>query len=140
MKKTTEELFHILKNTRSINSYIENQAENLSASSLEDYLAQLLSDKALSKSECIQKSGLDRTYCYQIFSGAKKPSRDKLLALCIGMELTTDEVQQLLKATGYPPLYPRHQRDSVILFCLNRRLSLSELNELLFEMDMPLLQ
>lgn len=139
MKKSTEELLNILKSTADISSFINNHSENLTTLPLNEYLSQLLLEKSISKSDCIKKSGLDRTYCYQIFSGAKTPSRDKLLALCFGMKLTTDEVQQLLKQTGYPPLYPRIKRDSMIIFALNRNFSIEDANALLFEMDYTLL-
>lgn len=139
MKKSTDELLNILNNTSNISAYIEDQTENLTVTSPSLYLEDILSKKSLSKSQCIKKSGLDRTYCYQIFSGIKIPSRDKLLALCFGMELATDDVQQLLKNTGYPPLYPRDKRDSVILFALNRKLSIEDTNALLFEMNFALL-
>ena len=82
----------------------------------------------------IRKSGLDRTYCYQIFDGRKRPSRDKVLALCFAMDLSFMEVQQLLKATGYPILYARMERDSAIIFCLQRNCALSDANELLYEL------
>ena len=139
MNKSTDELLNILKNTSNISSYMQNQAENLTIFSPCEYLENLLSKKSLSKSECIKQSGLDRTYCYQIFSGIKTPSRDKLLALSFGMKLTTDEVQQLLKHTGYSPLYPRDKRDSILLFAFNRRLSIEDANALLFEMEFTLL-
>lgn len=140
MKKSTEELWNILKNTQDIDSYMEEQQENLTTQSAAEYLERLLSEKSLSKSDCIRKSGLDRTYCYQIFSGAKTPSRDKLLALCFAMELSVDEVQLFFRQTGYPLLYPRNERDSIILFSLNRKLSLVDTNELLFEKGLPLIQ
>lgn len=140
MKKSTEELLKILKNTSDISDYLEGQQENLNAESLPDTLNSLLEKKSISKSQCIQKSGLDRTYCYQIFSGVKRPSRDKLLALCIAMQLTIEEVQGLLKQAGYAILYPKNQRDSVLLFAFHRKLSLTDTNELLFEMDLPLIQ
>ena len=139
MKKSTEELLNILKNTSNISTYIENQKEAQVSASLSDVLEQLLTDKSISKSDCIRRSGLDRTYCYQIFSGAKKPSRDKLLALCLSMGLSATEVQTLLKQTGYAILYPRLQRDSVILFAFYHKLSLTDLNELLFEMELELI-
>lgn len=140
MKKTTQELLLLLKNTPKIETYLENHQESLISISLPDALTKLLQQKAISKSACIQKSGLDRTYGYQIFSGMKTPSRDKLLSLCFAMELGGDETQNLLNQTGYTCLYPRHKRDSVLLFALHKNLSVTEVNELLFEMGLALLQ
>ena len=67
-------------------------------------------------------------------SGRKRPSRDKVLALCFAMHLSFTEVQNLLKATGYPILYARIERDSAIIFSLQRNCALSDVNELLYEL------
>ena len=76
----------------------------------------------------------DRIYAYQIFSGTRKPNRDKLLALGFGMELSIEEMQKMLKISEYPILYVKNKRDSIILFGLKKKASLSEVNELLYEM------
>lgn len=140
MKKSTGELLDILRNTQNIDTYIENEKENFVAEDLTARLEKLLSEKALSKSDCIKASGLDRTYAYQIFSGIKKPSRDKLLALFFAMKLTEEEVQTLLKHSGYTPLYPRVPRDGVLLFALNHQYSVDDVNGLLFEGNFKLLR
>ena len=133
MKKSTDELLNVLKQSRDVDSYLSQEQENFSARPLHSYFSDLFRQKGISPSECIQSSGLDRTYCYQILSGAKRPSRDKALALCFGMSLGFEETQQLLKSTGYPMLYPRNERDSVIIFALQRKLSILDLNHLLYE-------
>ena len=140
MKKSTGELLDILRNTQNIDTYIETEKENFVAEDLTTCLEKLLTEKSLSKSDCIKASGLDRTYAYQIFSGVKKPSRDKLLALCFAMKLTEEEVQTLLKHSGYTPLYPRIPRDGVLLFALHHQYSVDDVNGLLFEGDFALLE
>lgn len=140
MKKTTGELLDILRNTSDIDSFMEEEKENFVAEDLTAYLEKLLVEKKMTKSNCIKNSGLDRTYAYQIFSGTKKPSRDKLFALCFAMKLTEEEVQTLLKYSGYTPLYPRVPRDGVILWALNHHLSVDDVNGLLFEGDFALLE
>lgn len=137
MKKTTEELLLLLKNTSNINTYLQQQKDSIHTLELPEALEQLLTEKSISKGDCIRRSGLDRTYCYQIFSGIKRPSRDKLLALCFAMSLTADEAQTLLKQTGYVMLYAKNERDSVILFSLYHKLTLTATNELLFDIGLP---
>lgn len=133
MKKSTDELLKILKNAPDIHTYLEQEEENLTTLPLHQYLETLFSEKGISPSDCIRRCGLDRTYCYQIFSGTKQPSRDKVLALCFGLSLDFEETQLLLKKTGYPQLYPRNERDSMIIFALQRHTSITDLNELLFD-------
>lgn len=55
-------------------------------------------------------SQLDRAYVYQIFSGEKTPSRDKLIAIAFGMNLSDEETQKMLKLSGNRELYARDQR------------------------------
>lgn len=135
MKKSTGELLELLKKSSTVSSYINQAAPNLIQQvPLHNYLSNLLTEKGQKKSDVIHRSGLDRGYAYEIFSGNKIPSRDKLLALCFAIPLSTEEVQRLLNHTGYPQLYARIERDSILLFALEHRLSLSDTNELLYEM------
>lgn len=99
-----------------------------------------MNSKQISKSDIIHRSGLERKYTYEILSGKKNPSRDKVLAICFAVPLSADETQQLLKSTGYPTLYARIERDSIILFALEHNLSLTDANELLYEMNYLLLE
>lgn len=141
MAKSTGELLDQLKKTSDFSAYTEQNSEDfIEQLPLHTYLSNILIQKYLKKSVVIHDSGLDRGYAYDIFSGSKQPSRDKLLALCFCMQLTVDEVQRLLNSTGYPQLYARIERDSVIIFALQHHASLSDTNELLFEMGYPLLE
>ena len=108
-------------------------------STLSEYLNELIESKGVKKADVILQSGLERTYAYQIFSGKKMPARDKLLALAIGMKLTFDEVQNLLKVNGYAQLYPKHKRDNVIIFAFYKGQSMWELNDNLLEMGEELI-
>ena len=58
----------------------------------------------------------------------KKISRDKVIMLCFGLSLTTDETQQLLKKSGYAPLYVRDTRDSIIVFSIANHVSVINTN------------
>ncbi|MDD6563931.1 MAG: hypothetical protein PUF08_02495 [Clostridiales bacterium] len=103
---------------------------------ISDYLNAVLCEKNLSKSEVIKKSNIQTNYAYQIFSGLKIPSRDKLIALCFGMGLTLGEAQTLLKYSGYAPLYPRIKRDSVIIDSLESGKSVILCNITLDELNL----
>lgn len=140
MKKTTDELLKTLKQTANIDSFLTKEQENFNTLPLHLYLEHIFSESEISRSRCIQDSGLDRTYCYQIFSGKKLPSRDKVLALCFGLSLGFEKTQRLLKSTGYTPLYPRNERDSILIFALQQNISVLEANELLQDFGYELLE
>jgi hypothetical protein len=76
---------------------------------------------------------MNEIYAYQIFSGKRKPSRDKLLCLCRGMELNSVETNQLLKSAGFAPLYPKNKRDSIIMFGFEKGQSVVDINEVLYD-------
>ena len=62
-------------------------------------------------------AGLDRSYVGNIIRGKKNnPSRDSLIAICLAVGTTIDEVQYLLKYAGHAPLYVRRKRDVIIWF------------------------
>lgn len=141
MKKSTGELLELLKSTPAISDYLTAVSDELvQKPALSDYLEKILSEKELKKSEVIKRSSLDRGYAYDIFSGSKLPSQDKVLALCFALDLSASETQRLLITTGYPHLYARRERDSIILFALEHKLSLNDVNELLYEMHYAILE
>jgi len=130
--KTTDELNHEIKSATDIEDYLANNKENMLTCSLSKHLKLLLSQKGISRADVVRGSLLDRAYVYQIFSGEKKTSRDKLIAIAFGLCLSDDETQKMLKLSGNRELYARDERDALILFSLQRKKTILETNELLF--------
>lgn len=141
MKKTTQELLDLMKNSRSYDTYLEENRADIGKQRMRisAALSACLAEKQLSKAEVIARSGIETHYAYQIFSGAKEPSRDKVIMLCLGLALTADETQQLLKVTGYAQLYGRDARDNALLFALVKGMSVIAANELLYDRGLNLL-
>lgn len=139
--KKTDELLKILEKETHFDDYVTENAEEFISGSLSDLLTEYEAKCGLEKSEIIRKADLDKTYAYQMFSGVRKnPSRDKVLMLCFGMGLSVTDTQTLLKRAGYPQLYPRIKRDSALIFSLERKLSVMEANELLFDLNENILE
>lgn len=135
MKKTTEELLKTLKSS-SLTAYLQDNKDELSDNPIAEYLSLAMEEKGLKKSDVIKSSGIQINYAYQIFSGLKLPSRDKLICLCFGMALSLDEAQTLLKYSCHAPLYPRNKRDSVIIFALQNKKSVIDCNLMLDEYNL----
>ena len=141
MKKTTEELMEILKQKKSIHAYFTEEIDELEFASLAEYLELLLNEKGLRKSDVIKHSNMDKNYAYQIFNGNKThPSRDKMIALAIGMGLNVLETRKLLKIAGACDLYARNPRDSILIYCLHKGAGLMEVNELLSDYNLDILE
>lgn len=134
MKKDTSELLKELKNFSDFGDfYVENSA-SLEAVEPSEYIENIIKEKGLSKAQIVLKSEMSEVYAYQIISGIKKrPKREKLLCLAFGMELSLDETQNMLKKTGYAPLYAKIPFDAVVIYGLCKGLSIVEVNNLLFE-------
>ena len=137
---TTDELMKTLKNSRNVEDYLQSNADEFIEFKLSEYLEKLLKEKNLKKAVVIESSGLAREYAYQIFSGKKIPSRKKLLQICIGMKLAVEETQNLLKYTGFNPLYPRVKFDGVILYALENKLSIIKTNIELYNNDLEIFE
>ena len=142
MQKSTEILMNELKTTDKIESFVTENADEIYELSLSEYLRELLSKYGYDKSEVFKRSGMsDTNYGYELFrNDDKKASRDKLIRLCIGFPLSVDEAQKVLRYGKVRPLYPRDERDAYILFGLNKKYSLDEINDLLYEHNLALFE
>ena len=122
----TEELLDELLSASDPQTFFESY--EVRERTLSDYLRELIE-----RADAIHRSGLNETYGYQLFEGQRaNPSRDKVLQLVFGMGLTLKEAGRLMKIAGVSPLYCKNRRDAIIIFCVNKRLSLQTANEELF--------
>lgn len=127
----TDKLGADLKQQKDIHTFLENNKDKLLDMNLPKYLDELLAQKNLTKSNVIKKSGLPVTYAYKIFSGQKHTARNRILALAIAMQLSIDETNHLLNYAEHSSLYPRNPWDTIIMYALQRHLSVIETNILL---------
>ncbi|CEN22144.1 helix-turn-helix domain-containing protein [Paraclostridium sordellii] len=131
----TVELMSILKNIDDesyLDEFVKITSTNFSDLSLPNFFQNICKQKGISKSDLIKNAEIDRTYGYQILNGTKKPSRDKLLKLCISASLDIKESNKALKLGNVGQLYPKNPRDSIIIFGINKKLNLFQIDELLF--------
>lgn len=138
-KRTTTDLEQALSACACFQDYLTEHPAVSESKSVSQQLLALMEARGIHRAELITKSGINDIYVHQILSGKRHPSRNKLLCLAFAMELQADQVQQLLKGCGYPPLYARHRRDSAILYGFYHNLSLLAVNEQLYELGEPLL-
>lgn len=109
LAKSTGELFTELREDKNVGDYLQRNRDELILP-LSEYLEKLLAEKNLTKKDVIERSGLNREYVYHIFSGLRKnPSRPKILAIAVAMELSLEEIQYLLRYSNLGLLYPRNQ-------------------------------
>ncbi len=133
-QKSTSDLMKELSSSASYDEFYSNNNEYMNNKDLTDCLNDLLIEKGKSKAEVIRKSELNENYIYQLFSGIKKkPTRDKLICLSIGMELSIEETNGILRFARFMALDSKNLRDSIILFGKLNKKTVCEINEMLFE-------
>lgn len=131
-ERLTEELLHELLNAPTIDSFLG--SHELPDISLSDYLQQLLEEKHLERVRVVRMADLNETFGYQIFTGQRHPSRNKVLQIAFAMALSVRETNRALTAAGAARLDPKCRRDAIILFCIDRTRSLQKVNEELYRL------
>ncbi|MBR0395220.1 MAG: helix-turn-helix transcriptional regulator [Clostridiales bacterium] len=133
MSDKTGDLMNRLTSTESaedLDHYLE-EIRDKYPKDFSSYIKAVLSDKGMSIADMQKKSGIDRTYIYQIIDGSKHPGRDKIIAIAIACNMNLTECQRALEIAQEGILYAKSRRDSLIIYAINKKMSLMELNGLL---------
>ena len=138
-KDSTNTLLDGIFKASALDDFIKKHEDALRLPTLPEYLDALCREKRMMRVEVVRRAGIDRSFGFQIFQGAKNPSRDKIIQLAVGFRLGYEEAQALLKIAQKPALYPRIKRDAAVIYCLNRHLSFTDTQAVLSGMDMAVL-
>lgn len=128
---------HLLSSARNISElkqYTDTLSQTVFPSSFSEYLSELLRVRQIPPAELIAAAGIQRNYGYQILDGRRHPSRDKVLSICLALTLDVTETQRALTLTQNGQLYSKNKRDSILIFALEKKLSVIDTNVLLEEM------
>lgn len=131
-EKSTDDLSQELMNQPNLDQYITENEIYFADMDISVFLSKLYEKCGFSKAELARRAGMSEVYLHQVFSGRRRPSRDRLLCLCIGMEASLEETQQLLKQVGSAPIYLKLKRDTIISHGILHRTPLTEINDKLF--------
>lgn len=132
ISKSTSELMNELKSKKSsIEEYFEKNPDSITNNDIKNHWHGLIEKSNLSSFDIINRSEFAYAYYYEVISGKKIPSRDKVIRLMLAMHLDIDDCQKTLKICGLSELYPKFRRDSIIIYAVTHKLTVYELNELL---------
>lgn len=134
LKKPTDELLGQLKDNADINSYIKENEKYFVNDSISDHLNSIITNNNLVKAKVLKRAEINENYGYQIFMGARKPSRNTLIQICIGMELSFEDTQSVLKFAGFAPLYAKSKRDSIIISGILGNSTVFDINNQLYDL------
>lgn len=132
MAKTTTELLRELKRQScSLPDYLSNHKETFVVEDIKTFWDELIAKKNYSKSNIINKSDFSYCYFYDVINGRKMPTKDKVVRLALAMKMSVDECQQALKLSGRSALYPKVRRDSVLIYSIEKHLTIAQCDDLL---------
>jgi len=140
LKKSTTELLNELQHTEEFVKFYQKNEQEFWQHTLAEDLSALLSTKGLKKAAVIKAAEMSDVYAYQIFSGLRRPDRNKLLMLLIAMELNFEEIQTILKQHGYGQLYAKNEFDCVVIYGICQKYNVLAINEKLYEFGLPILE
>ena len=131
-EKSTGDLRQELMNQADLDKYIKDNEELFVDDDIAAMLTEFYQKKGLTKAELARRAGMSEVYLHQVFSGRRRPSRDRLLCICIGLGAALEETQTLLKRASYAQLYPRIRREAIICHGIIYGTPLAEINDTLF--------
>ncbi|MCT4634578.1 MAG: XRE family transcriptional regulator [Firmicutes bacterium] len=133
-KIDTQKVYENLRKSKDIETFIKEHNNDFVEEKGHAYLNDLLDNKGISKTMVIRDSNLDRVYGYQILSGKRRPSRNKLLQISLGLKFDLVETKNLIRYFGLSELYPKNRRDAIIIFSTEKKMGLDEAERLLEEL------
>jgi len=86
------------------------------------YMDALLEQKGLKRQEVLLRADLPQKYGYKLLTGESHTTdRDKLLRICLALELNLKQTQRALRLYGMSELYPKNARDVILIAAIGRR-------------------
>ena len=135
-----EETYDVLDNACTKDTFSAKQPGSLEAAlkniykeSFEKHLQQLINKKGLRNSEVYAAANISKQYFSKLLKGQVKPSKDKMLALAVGLRLNMDETADFLRIGGYA-LSPISQTDTVVEYFIRKQeYNVLKINIVLFD-------
>lgn len=106
------------------------------------YMREQIRRKGLKQQDVFLAADISEGYGYKLIAEEKHTrQRDVILRLCFAARFTLEEAQRALKLSGHSPLYPRIERDAVLMVALNQEIyDIPDVNHLLEQHNMDTLR
>lgn len=99
---------------------LEESLKKIHKYSFAGYLQQLINKKGMKNSEVYATANITKQYFSKLINGKVNPSKEKVIALVIGLHLNMDETKDILKIAGYA-FSPFSQTDTVVKYFINNK-------------------
>ena len=134
VKKSTTELLRDLRKYKEFDSYLKHDADFLQQTVFTEKLKNLLNRDERTRIEVAQEACISEIYLYQICTGKRVPTRNRVLCLCLVLHPKLEDTQELLRSCGHAPLHPRDRRDAQIIHALLHGGTLYQTDDALIKM------
>jgi hypothetical protein len=104
---STITLLKKLFNSPNLEIFIESHESEMHILPFHTYLSCVCEEKGEIPEHVIKRSSIDRTYGHQLFNGTRKPSRDKVIQLAIGLELNFEPLSKNQTRCSHHSLHPK---------------------------------
>ncbi|MDY4742161.1 MAG: hypothetical protein SO361_03540 [Lachnospira sp.] len=141
-EKPTYELDRILNKVEPESFDQFRTSENTdTALSLSDFFMNYMGTHNLLLKDVIKRSDIPSNYAYGLLNGNKiRPSRDRVIALCLACRMNLTDTNRALKIAGLSPLYSKISRDAAIIIMINKcEFDVGIINEFLYGHNLDIL-
>jgi hypothetical protein len=103
-------------------------------------LLRMIDERGMTGVQCYRKANVDRRLFSKIRSDpGYRPSKPTVLAFAVALELSLPETKEFLGKAGFA-LTHSSKMDLVLEYCIKERIyDVIRINEVLFDLDLPLL-
>ena len=112
--------------------FLQEHVGSFKERNLAEMLDAFMAKRNISKAELAKRASMSEVYLYQLYTGRRFPSRNRMLCLCLGLSATLEETQTILRQYGFATLYPANRRDAIIIYGLMHNQDLFQINDVLF--------
>lgn len=137
--KTTGQMNTLIRKADNIEDFMLENSSSFVDLRFSDFLYRLLEERRLIPASLVEMTSIDRSYIYHIMSGKRIPSKETILEIAFALHLNLDDTQLLLRLAGRPLLYSRSRQDAAVIFCIHKKRTFDQTNELLRSLGLPLI-
>ena len=134
MSKNTTELVQELeqaKNTLEFQAFLKRNQREMQRASFGDIVLRLCARYETTAS-CLQPQiAISKSQFYNLLNGTRNPSKESVFKIAFGLQITPAELNELLYASDYQALDPKKREDAIILFGLENKKEVGQVDELL---------
>ena len=139
MLVSTNNLDESLEGSNNIHDFIVANEDEFDDKNFYSLLNSLIAESGKSKGKVAADSWISEPYMYNLVKGEKRPTRDTVIKLCFGLQISLKTAERLLKLAGYDEFYVRRKRDAILKFAVDNSLSITEAEDLLLKYGLSII-